>query len=100
MIDSEVIKGIFDQLQTQHSLLWTVIIFCGANLIAIIGNTIIQFRLKRYETKVHSRNIQAQERVIVMKQLFEYIDEMRDINHDPALLLPAINQTRIHISSA
>ena len=98
MIDSELIKGIIDQLKTQQSLLWAVIIFCGANILASIGNTIVQFKLKRYETKVHSRNIQAQERVNVMKQLFEYIDQMRDINHDPNLLLHALNQAFAYLN--
>jgi|GEM_PF-6600101 len=93
---SELIKALKTQgelLKEQNDLFLTVIIFCGGNVIAVIINIISQFRLKRYETNVHTRNLQAQERVSVMKELYKQMDLMRDINDDPALLLPQLNQT-------
>lgn len=61
---SELIKALKTEgelLKEQNDLFLTVIIFCGGNVIAVIINIISQFRLKRYETNVHTRNLQAQE---------------------------------------
>ncbi|RIV25123.1 hypothetical protein DYU11_07340 [Fibrisoma montanum] len=98
MLDSGILKDLVEKFEKSHSLLITILVFVGVNILVSLINVWVQYKLKRLETRVHSDNIKESKRIEIMHELYRKMDLLRNIFNDDVTLQRELQITSKYIN--
>lgn len=76
----KLINNLSDDISTNNSLIISLSIFVGLNLLLVIINIIVQFKLKNKEKEINNHNLREEKRIQHQENLYQMLEELTYYN--------------------